>query len=146
MDNDCILIKNTVLSSIEVISIQTDSFDIILRDSKGKGLKLYFDSKQFQGSEQLGSLMLNNVEKTISFELFEKDLYIINEVKKSDPNPAIIVELPIDKELKIFIETQKSDIYIAEEILDNINKKVFCKSEKGNILRKCFMYFDKVEV
>ena len=140
------IVKENILDNIEQISIKTDIFDIIVRDSKGKGLKIYFDSKHFQGSEQLGALMLNDLDKSVSFELFEKDLFIINEVKKSEPNPAIIVELPIEKELKTFIETKKSDIYLSEDIFMRLNSKIFCTSEKGNVLRKCFMYFEKIEV
>ena len=144
MDNEGLVVKNNVLNNIALISIKTDTFDIIARDSKGKGLKIYFDSKPFLGCEELGALMLNYAEKSICFELFEKDLHIDKTIKHTEPNPAIIVELPIGKELKISIETRKSDIYLSEEILECLNKKIFCSSEEGNVLRKCFMYFEKV--
>ena len=138
------MVKSNILENITSISIKTDNFDIIVRDSISKDLKIYFDSKSFKGKESLGSLLFDELEKSIIFELYERDLFIDKKIKCSELNPAIIVELPIDKDLKIFIMTEKSDIYISAEILEHLNKKIFCKSDYGSILRKCFMYFEEV--
>ena len=122
------------------IFIKTDIFDVITRYSDNNMLNISIDLGKNTELEDLpGNLRFDEIKQSIIYELYARDLHGIKKI-----NPAIVLECPLDKDFVLYIETDKSDIYLSNNLVTELNKKIFCKAIKGRILRKMFMEFVEI--
>ena len=146
MAKNSIMVQGMSVADIEYIYVKTDVYDIVVRDSIDGCFSIYFDLDFVSKVDFPASLVYKEKERSISYEIYEKDYKEQLKSSSSDNPPAIIINMPIKQDFNMYLETELSDIYLSEAPFNELKKKVFCKSVKGNVLRKTFMYFDKIEV